>query len=125
LTDIQLKHAREPASAEDGKRILVDRLWPRGVQKESLFLDEWMKSVAPSTELRKWFHHTTERWVEFQQKYFAELDQQPELVCALRKMVSQGRVPLIFGAHDRQHNNAVALRAYLLRRSLGRMATCP
>ena len=125
MTDIQLKHAREPASPEDGKRILVDRLWPRGVRKESLLLDEWMKSVAPSTELRKWFHHAPERWREFQRKYFAELDQQPGLVCALRKMVSQGQVTLIFSAHDRQHNNAVALKAYLLRQGHGPMETCP
>lgn len=116
MTDIQLKHARESASTEDGKRILVDRLWPRGISKESLRLDEWMKSVAPSTALRKWFHHAPDRWIEFQQKYFAELDQLPEPVFALRKMVRQGRVTLIFSAQDKQHNNAVALRDYLLRK---------
>jgi uncharacterized protein YeaO (DUF488 family) len=117
LKDIQLKHARDPASPEDGKRILVDRLWPRGVSKEYLVLEEWMKNIAPSAELRKWFHSAPQMWEEFQQKYFTELDRQPEPVRALSKMASQGRVTLIFGAHDRQHNNAVALKNYLLRRS--------
>ena len=114
--DIRLKRAQEPAASDDGRRILVDRLWPRGISKQALRLDHWRKEVAPSTALRQWFHHEPEKWEEFQRRYFAELDQQPQAVEDLRKLLRQGRVTLVFSARDQQHNNAVALRRYLTER---------
>lgn len=117
--DIQIKRAQSPAAGTDGRRILVDRLWPRGISKDRLHLDLWMKELAPSTELRKWFAHDPDKWQEFQKRYFAELDRNPEAVAELRKLLHAGRVTLIFSAHDEQHNNAAALRAYLLRHQSG------
>jgi len=97
----------------DGTRILVDRLWPRGLSKDKLKLDAWMKDLAPSNELRKEFHHDVAKWDEFQRHYFKELDRQPELVAELRKKARRGTVTLIYAAHDQTHNNAVALKKYL------------
>ena len=114
--DIRLKRAQEPPASEDGRRILVDRLWPRGIAKEALRLDQWLKQIAPSTQLRQWFHHDPEKWDEFQRRYFSELDRQPQAIEDLRKLLSQGRVTFVFSAHDPQHNNAVALRRYLSER---------
>ncbi len=110
---IQIKRAYDPPSRTDGARILVDRLWPRGVSKEKLKLDEWMKDLAPSNELRKKFHHDAAKWEQFQKSYFAELDRQPELVRELRKKARAGTVTLIYAAQDETHNNAVALKKYL------------
>jgi uncharacterized protein YeaO (DUF488 family) len=107
----KLKRAYEKAEAADGARYLVDRLWPRGVTKASLKLDDWLKEVAPSDSLRHWFNHDPEKWNEFRKRYFAELDAKPDawLPLAARK----GVVTLVYGAHDSEHNNAVALAEYL------------
>src|SRR5512140_1897931 len=112
---IRIKRAYEAASRADGTRILVDRLWPRGLSKEKLELDAWMKELAPSNELRKRFHHDVEKWDQFQKAYFKELDSQPEQVAELRKKARGRTVTLIYAAHDEVHNNAAALKAYLSR----------
>jgi len=110
---IKLKRAYDPASDDDGARILVEHLWPRGVKKEALHFDAWLKDVAPSTELRKWFSHDPDKWRTFQRRYFAELDEKPEVLEAIFMALRRGRVTLIFSSHDMDHNNAVALKAYL------------
>lgn len=110
---IRIKRAYEPASPQDGTRILVDRLWPRGVTKEKLKLDEWMKEVAPSTELRRWFHDGDHKWTDFRKRYFKELQGRPELVAELRKKARGHTVTLIYGARDAEQNNAAALKEYL------------
>ena len=115
--DIRIRRAYDPPGRGDGARILVDRLWPRGVSKEALALDDWMKELAPSHRLRKWFGHDPARWEEFQRRYFAELDAQPEAVAALRARARERRLTLVYGARDPEHNDAVALRAYLVRRT--------
>lgn len=114
--DVRLKRTSEAARADDGLRLLVDRLWPRGVRKDSLKLDAWLKEVAPSTELRKWFDHDPEKWEEFQRRYFAELDAQPEALERLLGAVREGRVTLLYSARDTEHNQAVALKVYLEKR---------
>ncbi len=113
---IFVKSAREDAAAEDGYRILIDRLWPRGVSKEALRLDDWAKDVAPSTELRKWFNHEHEKWEEFKRRYFLELDDCPDAIVGLREKVRQGSLTLVFGSHESRFNNAVALKEYLERK---------
>lgn len=112
--DIGLKRAYEPASADDGARILVDRLWPRGISKEKAALDDWMKDLAPSTELRKWFGHDPARWEEFQSRYLTELAAHGDALEQIRTLARAGRVTLIYGAKDEQHNEAVVLRDLLL-----------
>ena len=110
---IRLKRIYDPVGPEDGVRFLVERLWPRGVKKSSVSLDGWLKDVAPSTELRKWFGHDPAKWVEFQRRYAAELDRNPS---AWRPILDASRkhyVTLIYSSHDSEHNNAVALRHYL------------
>lgn len=111
--DIQIKRAYVPASSEDGTRVLVDRLWPRGVSKQKLQA-AWLKDVAPSGELRTWFGHRPERWAEFQRRYRDELDANPEAVAQLRRLLDHGRLTLVYGARDELHNDAVVLRDYLL-----------
>lgn len=113
---VQLKRVYDPAAPEDGARFLVERLWPRGIRKEALRLDAWLKDVAPSTPLRQWFSHDPARWAEFQRKYFAELDTRPEALEPLRKALKHGRVTLLFSSHDEAHNNALALKTYLTAR---------
>ncbi len=115
--DIQVKRAYEERSPSDGTRVLVDRIWPRGKTKEELHLEEWMKDVAPSNELRKWFGHDPVKWDEFRKRYFAELDQKPELVKQLLDLARKGRLTLVYGAKDEQHNQAVALREYLQKKA--------
>jgi len=110
---IGLKRAHDPAAADDGARFLVDRLWPRGVKKADLQIDAWLKDIAPSDALRRWFAHDPKRWVEFQRRYFRELDTHTEAWKVLRRAARRGRVMLIYSARDTQHNNAVALREYL------------
>jgi uncharacterized protein YeaO (DUF488 family) len=110
---IRIKRAYEPPSPQDGARILVDRLWPRGVSKEKLKLEEWMKEIAPSTELRQWFHTGDHKWADFRERYFQELHGRPELVAELRKKARGHTVTLIYGARDAEQNNAVALKDYL------------
>jgi uncharacterized protein YeaO (DUF488 family) len=113
---IRLKRAYEPATASDGRRILVERLWPRGVSKARLRLDDWMKEVAPSAELRRWFGHDPARWREFQSRYFAELRARPSGWQPLLARARRGRVTLLYAAHDLEHNGALALKAFLERR---------
>jgi uncharacterized protein YeaO (DUF488 family) len=112
MTEILLKRAYEPPAKSDGKRVLVERLWPRGVKKEALHLDAWMKDVAPSTPLRKWFNHDPEKWNEFRKRYFAELRENPETWHALIDNAPK-RQTLVYSSHDQEHNNAVALREFL------------
>jgi uncharacterized protein YeaO (DUF488 family) len=113
MAAIALKRAYDPASSDDGTRFLVERLWPRGIKKEALRLDGWLKDVAPSTELRKWFSHDPAKWKEFQRKYFAELDKNQEALEPILAAARKGRVTLVFSSHDSEHNNAVALKSYL------------
>ena len=112
--DIHLKRAYSPASPEDGTRVLVDRLWPRGVRKADAAIDQWMKEMAPSTELRQWFAHDPSRWDEFQQRYRAELARNTDLVNELRTIAQKGRLTLIYAARDEVHNDAVVLRDVLM-----------
>ncbi|HVI59550.1 MAG TPA: DUF488 family protein [Luteimonas sp.] len=112
---IEAKRAYLPAADGDGRRILVDRLWPRGLARAALADVPWVKSVAPSDALRKWFGHEPAKWDEFRRRYFAELDANPDAVAELRGHLARGRNTLLFGARDEAHNNAVALREYLLR----------
>jgi uncharacterized protein YeaO (DUF488 family) len=116
--NVRLKRAYEPAEATDGTRILVDRLWPRGVSKERATLDQWMKAIAPSTELRKWFGHDPQRWVEFSRRYNDELHQNAELLQQLRSLARKGPVTLVYSAHDEVHNDAIVLRDVILDRPL-------
>ncbi|MCC7353369.1 MAG: DUF488 domain-containing protein [Anaerolineae bacterium] len=116
---IHVKRVYEPHVSDDGKRFLVERLWPRGMKKESLQLDAWLKEVAPSDALRRWFAHDPRRWAEFQQRYRAELDAHPEAWGELIAAARQGDVTLLYSARDREHNNAVALKMYLEARMAG------
>jgi uncharacterized protein YeaO (DUF488 family) len=111
---VQIKRAYETPAQDDGTRILIDRLWPRGVKKEVLALDQWDKELAPSTELRQWFGHDPALWTEFQQRYAKELRAHSPALDALRALAQKGRITLVYGAHDEIHNNAVALRDILL-----------
>ncbi len=110
--DIRTRRAYEDMADNDGFRVLVDRIWPRGVSKKDLELDDWCKDVAPSDKLREWFGHDPEKWGEFQRRYRNELDQNDAFNALLNK-ARDGRVTLIYGAKDETHNNAVALRDYL------------
>ncbi len=110
---IQLKRAYDRPSAEDGKRFLVERLWPRGMKKTELRIDAWLKDVAPSTALRQWFSHDPDKWTEFRRRYFAELDKNTEAWEQILQAAQRGRITLIYSSHDQQHNNAVALKDFL------------
>lgn len=110
---IQCKRAYDEVSPDDGIRVLVDRLWPRGVSNEAAALDDWYKGVGPSGELRKWFDHDPEKWDEFCRRYHQELDGKDEVVDQLRKEAEDGMLTLVYAAKDREHNNAVALKRYL------------
>jgi uncharacterized protein YeaO (DUF488 family) len=113
---VKLKRAYEPPAAEDGVRVLVDRLWPRGVSKKDAALDQWVKEIAPSTELRKWFGHDPDRWEEFGRRYATELHANDELLGQLRSLARQGPITLVYSAHDEAHNDAIVLRDVLLGR---------
>jgi uncharacterized protein YeaO (DUF488 family) len=112
--DIRLKRAYDAPAAEDGIRVLVDRLWPRGVKKESAVIDYWFKELSPTTKLRKWFGHDPARWEEFQRRFLIELRDHPEEIDQLRNLARQRRITLVYGARDRLHNDAVVLRNLLL-----------
>ena len=114
--NVKLKRAYEPVDSKDGARVLVDRLWPRGVSKEDSALDQWMKEIAPSTELRKWFGHDPARWEEFRSRYNEELHQNAGLLSQLRTLARQGPLTLVYSAHDEIHNDAIVLRNVLLGR---------
>ena len=110
---IRTKRVYDPPVSEDGRRFLVDRLWPRGVKKEGLELDAWLKDVAPSDELRRWFGHDPAKWEAFQRRYFAELETKPEAWLPLLEACREGTVTLVFGARDEEKNHAVALKSFL------------
>lgn len=112
---IRLKRAYEDPAGNDGYRVLVDRIWPRGVSKEDAEIDAWMKELAPSNELRKWFDHDPDKWDEFKRRYFRELRGKDDAIDQLVERLADGRVTLVFGARDTEHNNAVALKEYLKR----------
>ncbi len=109
---IEVQRVYESGS-EGGRRYLVERLWPRGMKKETLRLDAWLKDVAPSDRLRRWFGHDPARWNEFRRRYFAELDASPSAWRPLAEAARHGRVILLYSARDTEHNNALALKAYL------------
>ena len=113
---IDLKRAYDPPAKSDGRRILVDRVWPRGIAKDVLQIDAWLKALAPSTELRKWFGHDPAKWDEFKKRYDRELEQRSEALEELLETARAGHITLVFSAKDTKHNNAVALREHLERR---------
>jgi uncharacterized protein YeaO (DUF488 family) len=110
---IRLKRAYEPADTADGARLLVERLWPRGVKKDSLKIENWIKDVAPSTDLRKWFSHDPAKWPEFRRLYFEELRAHPDAWRPILRAAHSGTVTLVYSSHDSEHNNAVALKEFL------------
>ena len=118
--NVKLKRAYEHVSASDGTRILIDRLWPRGVKKVDAAIDQWAKDLSPSTALRKWFGHDPARWQEFRSRYAKEVRQHPEQLDKLRALARKGPITLVFSAHDEVHNDAVVLRDLLLGRPLKR-----
>jgi uncharacterized protein YeaO (DUF488 family) len=117
---IQLRRVYDEAAGGnakgEGTRFLVDRLWPRGIKKEALHFDAWLKDADPRPELRQWFAHDPAKWKEFQRRYFAELDKRPEALEPIRKALHHGQVTFLYSSHDAEHNNAVALKTYLARR---------
>ena len=113
-SNVRLKRAYEPAAPDDGTRILIDRLWPRGVKKVDAALDHWVKELAPSTELRKWFGHDPARWEEFRRRYAEEVHRHPDQLEHLRALARQGPITLVSSAHDEAHHDAVVLRELLL-----------
>jgi uncharacterized protein YeaO (DUF488 family) len=110
---IRLKRVYDPVEPADGRRFLVERLWPRGVRKDDLRLDGWLKDVAPSDALRRWFAHDPGRWREFRRRYFAELDRKPEAWQPLVQAARRGVVTLLYSARDAEHNSARALKEYV------------
>lgn len=115
--NIKLKRAYEPPDDDDGTRVLVDRLWPRGVSKANAALDQWMKDIAPSAELRQWFGHDPDRWETFRRRYAEEVHENDELLDQLRSLARKGTVTLVYGARDEKRNDAVVLRDVLLGRA--------
>ena len=113
---IELKRVYDPPAASDGRRVLVDRIWPRGISKDDLRIDAWLKDLAPSDGLRKWFGHDPSKWDEFKKRYRTELKQHPEALAELLESARAGQLTLVFGARDTEHNNAVALKEELERR---------
>lgn len=113
MTAIRLKRAYDPPASDDGSRILVERLWPRGVRKEALALDHWAKQIAPSPDLRTWFGHDPQRWQEFIRRYRAELEANPEEVADLAARLDGNTVTFLFAARDVERNSAVVLKAFM------------
>lgn len=112
---LEVKRIYEPSESSDGYRVLVDRVWPRGLSKQNADIDLWLKDVAPSTELRQWFGHQPRRWDAFRRRYFDELDEMPETLAVIQDKLRKGNVTLVYSARDEAHNQAVALREYLLK----------
>ena len=110
---IKIKRIYEMSTQDDGFRILVDRLWPRGLSKDNAKVDLWLKEIAPSNDLRKWYAHDPKKWGEFKKKYFKELDLKKELVNLILKKIKEGKVTLLFGAREEKFNNAVTLKEYI------------
>ncbi|HWQ92052.1 MAG TPA: DUF488 family protein [Clostridia bacterium] len=117
---IRVKRVYEPAERSDGARFLVDHLWPRGLKKEALHVERWIKLVSPSNKLRAWFGHEPAKWKEFQRRYFAELDEQSDTWESLLEAALEKDITLVFSAHDLEHNNAVALKSYLEKKLVGK-----
>jgi uncharacterized protein YeaO (DUF488 family) len=113
MMNIRIKRAYEEPDGEDGTRILVDRLWPRGLTKQKACVDLWLKDVAPSTELRKWFAHDPAKWAKFRSRYLEELKRNKEELSRLRREAAKGTITLVYGAKDQQHNEAVILQRLL------------
>jgi uncharacterized protein YeaO (DUF488 family) len=111
--NLKLKRVYEPFDKNDGTRILVDRLWPRGMTKAKAGVDIWLKELAPSAELRKWFGHDPDKWTEFKKRYRAELEENDEQLARLREEIKKGAVTLLYGAKDEEHNDAVVLAEFL------------
>ena len=110
---IQIKRVYDPPGPEDGKRILVDRLWPRGIKKEKLKMDEWLKEIAPSDKLRKWFSHDPKKYEEFKKRYAGELEEKSEILKRIKNEAKKGKVTILFSAKDAEHNNATVLKNLL------------
>jgi uncharacterized protein YeaO (DUF488 family) len=110
---IHIKRVYEPPAKDDGFRVLIDHLWPRGIKKENAAVDEWLKVIAPSTDLRKWFNHEPEKWEEFKRRYFLELKENQETLTNLAKKARAGTLTLVFASREERFNNAVALKEYL------------
>jgi uncharacterized protein YeaO (DUF488 family) len=110
---IKIKRIYEPASADDGKRIYIDRLWPRGMKKEEVKIDEWLKDISPSDSLRKWFGHAPSKYAEFKRRYKRELEKHSEMLERIRKEEKNQTVTLLFSAKDMEHNNATVLKEIL------------
>jgi len=110
---VKLKRAYDPTSKNDGRRFLVERLWPRGLSKAKLHVEAWLKEAGPSTALRKWFSHDPAKWRQFRLRYFRELDARPEAWRPIVSAARRGSVTLVYSSHDTEHNNAVALQQYL------------
>lgn len=115
--NISIKRIYDPQDAGDGYRVLVDRLWPRGISKEKASWDEWKKNAAPTTRLRQWFDHDDAKWDEFRQRYFEELDNNTEAVSHLLQLARKGKITLLYSARNTEHNEAAALRDYLMKQS--------
>lgn len=111
--NINIKRVYESPDKKDGTRILVDRLWPRGLTKEKAKVDLWLKDIAPSAELRKWFGHDPEKWMEFKKRYRSELNENAASVSQLKEQIKKGTVTLVYGAKDEEHNDAFFLKEYL------------
>lgn len=118
--NIYIKRVYEAPGPEDGQRILIDRLWPRGLSKAKAKVDLWLKDIAPSTELRRWYGHDPEKWTEFRRRYFSELDANPNTVGELLDRAAAGKVTLLFGSKEERRNNAHALEEYLQELGAGR-----
>jgi uncharacterized protein YeaO (DUF488 family) len=110
---IRLKRIYEPVGEQDGYRVLVDRLWPRGVSKDDAAIDLWLKEVAPSRSLRQWFNHDPKKWNEFKTRYFAELDDNRQRLKPLLEVANVSNITLVYASRDEEHNQAIALREYL------------
>ena len=110
---IQIKRVYDPPGPGDGKRIFVDRLWPRGIKKENLKMDEWLKEIAPSDQLRKWFSHDPKKYGEFKKKYARELENKTEILARIKTEAKKGGVTILFSAKDTEHNNATVLKELL------------
>jgi uncharacterized protein YeaO (DUF488 family) len=111
--DIRVKRIYEEPAPQDGQRVLVDRLWPRGISKETAALDAWLKEVAPSDDLRKWYHANLDRWDEFRERFLAELEERPDALDELRKRAENGRLTLLFAAKQTERNHATVLKELL------------
>ncbi|MDD2466265.1 MAG: DUF488 domain-containing protein [Desulfobulbus sp.] len=119
---IQLKRIYDPPDPDDGIRILVDRLWPRGVKKENLHMDEWIREVAPSDALRRWFAHDPAKWDEFRRRYSSELEENPDSWHPIFKAAQRTTITLLYSSHSHEQNNAVALKSFLEKRLEGKVS---